>query len=109
MSLSPCIRTGKARIWVGFHDAGLVAFLPGGGFRAYTTTRDGLPSNEIFGIRESRNGDLLIGTRYGLSRMHAGHFTNFHGGGPSGARGGVRHQSKMRTGDCWRRRPSLAA
>ena len=40
-------RTG--RIWVGFHDAGLMLFSPGGN-RVFTT-RDGLPNNEIFSIR----------------------------------------------------------
>ena len=64
----------KGQIWVGYHDAGLIAFLPGG-FHAYTT-RDGLASNEIFGIRESHDGDLLIATRSGLSRMHEGRFNN---------------------------------
>ena len=63
------------QIWVGYHQSGLVAFRPGH-FRAYTT-RDGLASNEIFNIREARNGDLLIGTRGGLSRMHAGRFSNY--------------------------------
>jgi len=66
-------RTGQ--IWVGYHDNGLVAFRPGAS-QVYTT-RDGLPSNEIFAIRESRNGDLLICTREGLSRMHAGRFSNY--------------------------------
>ena len=43
--------------------------------RVYTT-RDGLPSNEIFSIREDHNGDLLIATREGISRMHDGRFIN---------------------------------
>ena len=64
----------RGAIWVGFHDRGL-AELSGDKPRVYTT-RDGLPSNEIFAIREDRAGDLLIATRNGLSRMHAGHFSN---------------------------------
>ncbi len=63
------------RIWVGFHDGGLMLFGPGP--RRVFTTRDGLPNNEIFSIREAANGDLLIGTRGGLARMHGGHFTTF--------------------------------
>ena len=63
-------RTGK--IWIGFHDRGLVQ-LGSGKARVYTT-RDGLPSNEIFSIRENHAGDLLIATREGPSRMHAGRF-----------------------------------
>ncbi len=66
-------RTG--RIWVGFHDRGLMLFGPGP--RRVFTTRDGLPNNDIFSIRETANGDLLIGTRGGLARMHGGHFTTF--------------------------------
>lgn len=65
----------RSRIWVGFHDAGLGLFDPAG-FRVYTV-RNGLPSNEIFSIREARNGDLLVATRNGLSRMHDGRFTNY--------------------------------
>ena len=38
--------------------------------------KDGLPSNEIFSIREDRQGDLLIAARGGASRMHDGHFVN---------------------------------
>ena len=44
--------------------------------RVVYTTSDGLPSNEIFSIRENRDGDLLIATREGPSRMHDGHFVN---------------------------------
>ena len=64
----------SGRIWVGFHDHGL-ALLDGDKPRVFTT-RDGLASNEIFSIDEDRNGDLLLATREGLSRMHAGHFSN---------------------------------
>jgi signal transduction histidine kinase/ligand-binding sensor domain-containing protein len=66
-------RTGI--IWVGFHETGLLRFGPGPQ-RRYTT-RDGLPNNEIFSIREAANGDLLIGARGGMVRMHEGRFTTF--------------------------------
>jgi signal transduction histidine kinase/ligand-binding sensor domain-containing protein len=62
-------------IWVGFHESGLLRFGPGPP-RRYTT-RDGLPNNEIFSIREASNGDLLIGARGGMVRMHDGRFTTF--------------------------------
>jgi signal transduction histidine kinase/ligand-binding sensor domain-containing protein len=61
-------------IWVGYHDRGLFVFGPKR--RRLYTTADGLPSNEIFSVREARNGDLLVGTANGLSRMHEGHFLN---------------------------------
>jgi signal transduction histidine kinase/ligand-binding sensor domain-containing protein len=65
----------RGRIWVGFHDRGLVQLVDGKPARIYTQ-KDGLPSNEIFSIRESKDGDLLIAARGGPSRMHDGHFVN---------------------------------
>lgn len=65
----------SGRIWVGFHDRGLVQLADGKPERIYTQ-KDGLPSNEIFSIRESREGDLLIAARGGPSRLHDGHFVN---------------------------------
>lgn len=62
------------RIWVGFHDSGMMVFSPQSP-RVYTM-RDGLPNDEIFSIRETRNGDLLIGTR-GLARFSRGRFTTY--------------------------------
>ena len=64
----------RGKIWIGFHDRGLVQL--GNGKPLVYTTRDGLPSNEIFSIREDHNGDLLIATREGPSRMHEGRFIN---------------------------------
>ena len=43
----------RGRIWVGFHDRGLVQLADGKPARVYTQ-KDGLPSNEIFSIREDR-------------------------------------------------------
>ena len=63
------------RIWVGFHDSGLM--LLSGGQRRVFTIRDGLPNNEIFSIHEAANGDLLIGARGGMVRMHNGTFETF--------------------------------
>ena len=59
-------------IWVGFHDAGLVRL--GGSHPERYTTANGLPSNEVFSIREAPNGDLLVSTRQGFSRRHGGRF-----------------------------------
>jgi len=61
------------RIWVGFHDAGLMLF--SGDSRRLFTRRDGMPETEIFSIRETPGGDLLMGTRAGLVRMHGSTFT----------------------------------
>lgn len=65
----------RGRIWIGFHDRGLVQLVDGKPARVYTR-KDGLPSNEIFSIRESRDGDLLIAARGGPSRLHDGYFVN---------------------------------
>lgn len=64
----------SGRVWVGFNDVGLVQFEPGGrGF----STREGLPDTDIFQIREAPDGDLLVATRQGLARFHAGRFRNY--------------------------------
>ena len=65
----------SGRIWVGFHDSGLMLFAPGA-YRLYTT-RNGLPNNEVFSIRESRDGDLLVSTRGGLVRMRGDRLTTY--------------------------------
>jgi signal transduction histidine kinase/ligand-binding sensor domain-containing protein len=61
------------RIWVGFHDAGLMLFSPGK--PRFFSTREGMPDTEIFSIRETPGGDLIMGTRAGLVRMHGSTFT----------------------------------
>ena len=63
------------RVWVGFNDAGLIQF-NGSVVHRYSTA-DGLPDSEVFQIREAVNGDLLITTRNGLSRMRGGKFTTY--------------------------------
>ena len=65
----------SGRIWVGFHDSGLMLFGTDG-YKLYTT-RNGLPNNEVFSIRQSHNGDLLVGTRGGLVRMRGDHLSTY--------------------------------
>ncbi len=65
----------KGEVWIGYDGGGLVAFHDGM-IRTYTT-QNGLASNQVQAIRETANGDLLVSTAEGLSRMHAGHFSNF--------------------------------
>jgi len=65
----------RGRIWIGFHDAGLMLF-QGGKSKLYTT-RDGLPNNEVYSIREMGNGDLLISARGGMVLLHDGRFTRY--------------------------------
>jgi signal transduction histidine kinase/ligand-binding sensor domain-containing protein len=72
------------RVWVGFQDAGLMLF--SGGRRRLFTARDGMPETEVYSIRESPGGDLLIGTRAGLVRMHGETFTTYIPPDPQGRR-----------------------
>ena len=72
------------RVWVGFQDVGLMSF-SGGSPRLYTR-RDGMPETEIYSIRESPGGDLLIGTRLGLVRLHGSTFTTYAAPDPQGRR-----------------------
>ena len=65
----------SGRVWVGFHEGGLLLF--SGGAYHLLTARDGLPDGEIFSIRETPGGDLLMGSRAGLVRMHGAQFSSY--------------------------------
>jgi ligand-binding sensor domain-containing protein/signal transduction histidine kinase len=77
-------KAGQGEVWVGYHASGLVAFRSGK-LRSYTA-RDGLPSNEVFTIRDGAQGELLIGTSGGLSRIREGRFFNYSVPDPLGRR-----------------------
>jgi signal transduction histidine kinase/ligand-binding sensor domain-containing protein len=66
-------RTG--RVWVGFRDGGLFLFSVEGGQQF--STQEGLAGNQVFSIRETQNGDLLIALRGGVVRMHGQKFSTF--------------------------------
>lgn len=74
----------RGRIWVGFNDEGL-ALLSKNGNRRYTT-RDGMPDNNVFTIREDRAGDLLLATRGGLVTMEGSQFRTLVPPDPLGRR-----------------------
>ena len=57
-------------VWIGFHDRGLFRFRPAPNLRY--TTANGLPSNEIFSIRDAVDGSLLVGTREGAVSIKDG-------------------------------------
>jgi signal transduction histidine kinase len=57
-------------VWIGFHDRGLFRFRPAPNLRY--TTANGLPSNEIFSIRDAADGSLLVGTREGAVAIKDG-------------------------------------
>jgi signal transduction histidine kinase/ligand-binding sensor domain-containing protein len=61
-------------VWIGFHDQGLVA-VNGGKYRHYGKA-NGLASDEVFAIRDGHDGDLMVATRGGVSRLHQGRFFN---------------------------------
>ena len=71
------------RIWVGFHDIGLMRFLPA---RKLFGASDGMPACEVFTIGETRSGDLLVSTSLGLFREADGHFQNYSHADPWGGR-----------------------
>ncbi|MBK5297668.1 MAG: hypothetical protein JJE40_10960 [Vicinamibacteria bacterium] len=58
---------GRGTLWIGFQDAGLLAV--NGATRRHLSRAKGLPSNEVFCIRGSRDGAVLVGTRGGLTRI----------------------------------------
>ena len=61
------------RVWVGFQDAGLMLF-SGGGRRLFTLAT-GCRKRRFFPSARGPGGDLLMGTRAGLVRMHGATFT----------------------------------
>lgn len=62
----------RGRIWVGFHDNGL-GYYEKDVFKRFTD----LPSQEVFTIAETQDGDLLVGTRAGASRVHGNHLITY--------------------------------
>src|ERR1039458_3197202 len=59
-------------VWIGFHDRGLYRFRPAPHLRY--TAQNGLPSNEVFSIRDGPGGALLISTREGTVEWKDGRF-----------------------------------
>ena len=59
-------------VWIGFHDRGLYRFRPGPNL--HYTLQNGLPSNEVFSIRDGAGGALLISTREGAVEWKDGRF-----------------------------------
>ena len=64
-------------LWVGTNAAGLARFVGGKVHRVYTTA-DGLASNSVRTIAQTRDGAIRVGTLEGLSRLDAeGHLTSY--------------------------------
>ena len=59
---------GMANIWLAT-DQGLHKLSPGLSLVASYDTHEGLPNNQILGVREDNNGNLWITTKTGLSRL----------------------------------------
>ncbi len=58
------------RLWVGTNGGGLYLFNKATqSFTQYTKDKDGIASNDIYGIQESRFGNLWVSTRNGLTRF----------------------------------------
>ncbi len=66
-----CIHEDKAGMfWLGTWGGGLLKFDRALGAVGYYTTRQGLPSNEIYGILEDEEGNFWISSNKGLSRFN---------------------------------------
>ncbi|MCU1261002.1 MAG: hypothetical protein JWO80_3887 [Bryobacterales bacterium] len=76
---------------------------PAGSYiRTGFTVEDGLPSNVVNAILQTRNGFLWIGTDAGLARFDGRHFTMIDFRGPrSAAQGVVRSLAEGPDGDLW--------
>ena len=75
------------QIWIGYKNSGVVRFNSQEPQQSHVySTANGLPSNEVFSIRSAANGDLLIGTRAGLSRKRNDHFITYTPPFPPGRR-----------------------
>ena len=85
-------------VWVGFHDRGLFRFRPAPNLR-YAEAQ-GLPSNEIFSLRDTRDGGLLIATREGAALLKDGVFHRLSVPDPGG-RNVVFDVLEDRSGGIW--------
>jgi signal transduction histidine kinase/ligand-binding sensor domain-containing protein/CheY-like chemotaxis protein len=85
-------------LWVGTDGAGLTQL---NGPKSFTwTMQEGLPSNVIWTIAETRDGAIWIGTPKGLARIQAGRVSSFAGvdGYPPGP---IRALLEDRHGNLW--------
>ncbi|MEM9830392.1 MAG: two-component regulator propeller domain-containing protein [Bacteroidota bacterium] len=57
-------------IWIGSRDGGLNRYDPSTDKFTHFDMLDGLPTNNVLSITESKNGDLWLGTSKGLSRFN---------------------------------------
>jgi signal transduction histidine kinase/ligand-binding sensor domain-containing protein/DNA-binding response OmpR family regulator len=69
-SISCIFEDHQFRIWIGTLGGGLNQFIPKkNGFTNYSTSSHRLPSDFIYGIQESRYGNLWVSTSKGLVRF----------------------------------------
>lgn len=66
-------------VWVGFHDGGVGRFV-----ESKFLTLPGLPSQEVFCLREASGGEVLVGTRAGLTRIRGGVMSTYSPSDPVG-------------------------
>ena len=61
----------KGRTWIGFLDGG-IALMSGSSVRSLAG-QAGMPKGRVFAIRETHDGELLVSSRDGLTRIRDGH------------------------------------
>jgi ligand-binding sensor domain-containing protein/two-component sensor histidine kinase len=65
------VKSGKSKtLWIGTEGDGVIAYTPSNGRTKHFTTADGLPNNVIYSIQQDLNGDLWIGSNFGLSKLN---------------------------------------
>jgi len=72
--------SGKTKtLWLGTEGDGIIGYAPSENKIRHYTTADGLPNNVIYSIQYDLNGNLWIGSNFGLSKFNLSDssFTNF--------------------------------
>ncbi len=62
-------KDSKGNIWFGTFENGVFQYNKKQGTIKHFTIKDGLTNNSIYSFGERKNGDILIGTQYGLSSI----------------------------------------
>ena len=79
-SVSRIQTTRDGTVYVTTYGGGISRFVPATETFERMTTRDGLPSNVVYGLLEDDHGDLWMSTNRGLARLNpdTGDITTFH-------------------------------
>jgi diguanylate cyclase (GGDEF)-like protein len=65
-SIMALLRDSSGNMWMGSKGGGLIRYLPETDSFAHATTKDGLPSNAVYGVMEDPSGILWVVTQKGM-------------------------------------------